>query len=129
MPKRILPTAPELTRLQRLTDAENSLMSNYRLLGAQGRKLIADIIARVIADTVSEAQDCNVTALGAAFNVPENDGAGEPTRLHRMTVRELHLVHAYRVMCEEEKSAMDYMFKQYLIEDQPRGDNVVSIRP
>lgn len=131
MATRILPSTPGLTRLHRLTDAEIDLICNYRLLEWSGRRLIADTISRVIAGSVSqcETQDGKITALRDAFTPTENDceDDGEPTSLHRMTHKESGLMCAYRVMDEETKSATDYMFSQYLMDEEPHGGNVVSI--
>lgn len=125
-------TKLEPIRLQRLTETEDSVICNYRLLDKSGRKLIAGTLARVIASQVSEAQGCNVTPL-RGFNEPDYYGGGEPTSLQRLSGMESDLMHAYRVMDSETKEAVGYLFSSYLessyLEDgAPCGGNVVSIR-
>lgn len=124
MAKRITPS--ELTRLQRLTRDEDSVICNYRLLDESGRKLIAGTLTRVIAGQVNEAQGCNVTPL--RFNEPDDDSDGEPTSLQRLSSIESDLMRAYRVMDSETKEAVGCLFSSYLEDDKPQSDNVVSIR-
>lgn len=126
MAKRIVATPPELTRLQRLTSDEDSVICNYRLLRVGCKELIAGIIKKVIADNASEAQASNVTSL--RYFESDDDGAGEPTTLQRLIRRESNLMYAYRVMDAQTKEAMDCMFSLYMTDAEPRGENVVSIR-
>ena len=126
MAKRIVSTPPELTRLQRLTDEEDRLILNYRLLWDSGRKLFSNVISKTVAqNTVAESG--NVTALRGTFNGPD-DGAGEPTSLQRLTGRESELMCAYRVMCDETKGIMDDLFSRYLEGETSLSENVISIR-
>lgn len=125
MAKRIVSTQPVITRLQRLTDAEDRLICNYRLLGASGRRLISAVISDTTTHTQAAwAEPGNVTELRGAIKRPESEP--EPARLELLTGRESDMVNTYRVMDPETKEMVYYTF--YLYSKDSGDDNVVSLR-
>lgn len=125
MAKRIVSTQPVITRLQRLTDAEDRLICNYRLLEASGRRLISEIISKSATQSYT-VESGNVTELRGAIKRPESER--EPARLELLTGRESDMVNTYRVMDPDTKEALYYMFSSYPYSEESGDENVVSIR-
>lgn len=124
MAKRIVSTQPVITRLQRLTDAEDRLICNYRLLEASGRRLVSEIISKSATQSYT-VESGNVTELRGAIKRPESER--EPARLELLTGRESDMVNTFRVLDPETKEMIYHMFYLYSV-DNPGCDNVVSIR-